>query len=546
MRLFVEALTQPRGDHAADRMLRVTGGLALAATAATLLVPAVAPLVPFVLFTIWTNGPHSPLLPASHEPVLMLYGRLFPPILIGGLGTAGIVLAEWINYRLYAEAAGWKALVGVRHTTLVERLTQLFARRPFLAIVLAAITPVPYWIARALSVLARYPVAKHLVATAIGRFPRLTFFAALGSGLSIPTRWLVGVTLASVLIGIGLALLPVLRRRLLQARRVPTMSISSKPIIAGALGAFLLAQPQLLDAARVAPYAPDTTTTYDIVLAPAETVSVTIAGQGYPIVFLPGLFGSAFAFRAVTAAMVDAGYQTIVVEPLGVGGSSRPRHADYSLTAQAFRVATVMDSLGLSAAVVVAHSIAGSIAFRLAVARPDLVARLVSIEGGPAESAVTPAFRLAMRFAPLLRALGGPGLIRNQVYHNLKASSGDPSWVTAEIVEGYTADAARDLGATLDAFRGMADAEEPEPLAPRLSAIRCPVILLLGAAEHKGSVNEDEIRSLEHQVPNLTIERIANVGHFVFEEDLAVVSRVVHAAAAAVSPPRSLRAATGS
>ena len=45
---------------------------------------------------------------------------------------------------------------------------------------------------------------------------------------------------------------------------------------------------------------------------------------------------------------------------------SRPPEADYSLTAQADRIAVVLDVLGLEPAVVVAHAVGASMALRLA------------------------------------------------------------------------------------------------------------------------------------------------------------------------------------
>jgi len=72
-----------------------------------------------------------------------------------------------------------------------------------------------------------------------------------------------------------------------------------------------------------------------LVTAPGECVQVTISGKGPDVVLIPGLFGSAFSFRRVTALLASEGYRTIVVEPLGVGDSARPKEADYTLTAQA-------------------------------------------------------------------------------------------------------------------------------------------------------------------------------------------------------------------
>jgi pimeloyl-ACP methyl ester carboxylesterase len=271
----------------------------------------------------------------------------------------------------------------------------------------------------------------------------------------------------------------------------------------------------------------DSASVFKVAVAPAESLSVSVAGQGNPIVLIPGLFGSAFGFRRVVPPLVEAGYQVLVVEPLGVGGSTRPRQADYSLTAQAARVAAVLDSLAIDSAVVVAHSIGGSIAFRLALQRPDLVAGIVSIEGGPAEEAATPGFRLAMRFSRLLR-MGGVRLLRGELHRNLKASSGDDLWVTDEVVDGYTADAGRDLGATFEAFKGMADAREPSALAPALARISCPVRLLLGTASHKSGVPPEQVTLLRESLPAFVVDSVPGVGHFIFEEaPQAVVDAVL-------------------
>src|SRR2546430_14530001 len=66
---------------------------------------------------------------------------------------------------------------------------------------------------------------------------------------------------------------------------------------------------------------------FSLALSPAESVAVTVTGTGDPVVLVPGLFGSAFGYRAVIPLLTDAGYRAIVVEPLGIGSSARPEHA---------------------------------------------------------------------------------------------------------------------------------------------------------------------------------------------------------------------------
>jgi pimeloyl-ACP methyl ester carboxylesterase len=271
-----------------------------------------------------------------------------------------------------------------------------------------------------------------------------------------------------------------------------------------------------------------------IPVAPAETLSVTVVGTGSPVVFLPGLFGSAYGFRKVMPILGEDGFQSIVVEPLGIGASGRPRHADYSLTAQATRVAAVLDTLGITQVIVAAHSVSAAIAYRLAILRPDLVAAIVSLEGGPVEEATTPGFRRALAFAPLLKLIGGKGIVRGKIRGGLEKSSGDASWVTDEIVEGYTADALSDFGAALDAFKGMAESPEPWPLRPRLSEIYCPVRLVLGGAPHQSGVSDEEIHLLRRLLPLLAIDSIPNIGHFAFEEDPGAVALAVMATRRAI------------
>ena len=216
-------------------------------------------------------------------------------------------------------------------------------------------------------------------------------------------------------------------------------------------------------------------------LAPSDTMHATVSGRGEPVVLVPGLLGSGFAFRKVVHLLNEAGFRTVVVDLLGTGRSTRSRAADYSLEAQAGRIAFVLDTLGVTNARVVAHAIGGSIVMRMTLQRPDLVsALLLLLEAGPAESAATDGLRKALKFGPLIKLLGA-GPVKGRMRDQMVEASGDPSWVEADVVEGYARGTVEDLGATLDVFRAMSSAREPEALAPRLAEIREPVRLCWAA-----------------------------------------------------------------
>jgi len=276
----------------------------------------------------------------------------------------------------------------------------------------------------------------------------------------------------------------------------------------------------------------DSSHVVQLAVSPQESVSVTVAGAGAgePVVLVPGLFGSAFGYRHLIPLLVGAGYQAIVFEPLGVGTSARPERADYSLSAQAERLATVLDTLRVRQAVIIGHDIGAAIAFRLAYRRPDLVRAIVSLEGGPAEAAATPGFRRAMRFAPWIKMFGGYGRVRREIRRSLVASSGDTSWVSDAVVDGYTTGAAHNFDGTLKAYVRMAHAREPERLVPHLAEILCPVRLVVGSAPHSGGIPAAEVRVLAARLPAFTVDTVSGAGHFLYEEQPQAVFAAIERA----------------
>ena len=220
MKGLVEVLCRRRGTLQSDVFLRGSAGLALLAIYALLRWPAAGPLVGFVFVTVLLNGPLSPLLPAAYEPVLMVAGRVYAPSLIALVGVAGILAIEYLNYYLYRLAILHPHAGTVRQSRLVARTLALFERQPFFTVWLCAWSPLPYWAVRVLAPLAGYPVNRYLLATFLGRAPRLWFFAALGTVVPVSTQLLVMATVTMVAAALGI----VARRALARRARVPVIS----------------------------------------------------------------------------------------------------------------------------------------------------------------------------------------------------------------------------------------------------------------------------------------------------------------------------------
>lgn len=273
---------------------------------------------------------------------------------------------------------------------------------------------------------------------------------------------------------------------------------------------------------------PDTAVVRDIAVAPGETLRTTSVGRGEPLVLIPGLFGAAFGFRTIVPALIAQGYRCIVVEPLGYGWSSHPKRADYSFTAQTDRVGEALDSLGIARALFVAQSSGASIAFRLAVARPSLVSGLLSIDGGPAESAATPGTRKAFRLGGFVakRAMDESKL-RHDMRREIVRNSGDTTWVTAAVIRGYTAAPAADLSGAIDAYEQMAKSRERESLAARLHEFKGPVRLLVGAVGHPAEIPHDQRELLRAKLADFSADSVAGAGQYIPEEQPEAVVAAV-------------------
>jgi len=279
---------------------------------------------------------------------------------------------------------------------------------------------------------------------------------------------------------------------------------------------------------------PDTAVVRDIPVGVGEILRTTSVGSGRPVVLIPGLVGAAFGYRKLVGPLAELGFRAVVIEPLGFGWSSHPRRANYSLSAQTTRIAAVLDSLGIANALIVAHSTGTSIALRLAYQRPDLVEGILSIDGGPEETAATPSMRRAMRFGGLLtRALFQPDAFRSEVRRQIVANSSDTTWMTAEVLSGYTAAATADLPGAIDAWQGMAKSVEAESLRSRLTECKVPVRLLVGAVPHQSAIGADEIELLRRQLTDFAMESVPRSGQYIQEEQPGAVLTALGKLAAA-------------
>jgi uncharacterized membrane protein YdjX (TVP38/TMEM64 family) len=184
-----------------DAALRATGAVGLLAIPIMLFVPGAEPLVGLVLATLWMRGPASAFIPVGLEPVLMLYGRLYPAWEVTLVAAGASACAELISLHLVRGVMAMRLLERARNSVQGSRMMGLFNRRPAAAIALAAVSPIPDWITRTLAAVARYPAWRYVLADTLGRLPKLWIPAALGTVIAIPDAWLAGIATGSIVFG---------------------------------------------------------------------------------------------------------------------------------------------------------------------------------------------------------------------------------------------------------------------------------------------------------------------------------------------------------
>jgi pimeloyl-ACP methyl ester carboxylesterase len=120
---------------------------------------------------------------------------------------------------------------------------------------------------------------------------------------------------------------------------------------------------------------------HQIIRAGPATIAVTIAGKGEPVVFIPSRGRGVEDFEALSNRLVQAGYQTILPEPRGMGGSTGPLN-DITYHDLASDVAAILESVVGRPATVIGHDFGNRIARALASDYPHLVKQLILLSAG--------------------------------------------------------------------------------------------------------------------------------------------------------------------
>lgn len=275
------------------------------------------------------------------------------------------------------------------------------------------------------------------------------------------------------------------------------------------LGAVLACRSQPIPEGRRFPAGTPLTARY--VTIDSTRIRYIDTGRGPAVVLIHGLAASMYSWRHTILPVAQSGFRVIAFDNRGFGFSDKPARG-YDNKAYVNLLFGLLDSLHVSEAVLVGHSMGGAIAAEAALDRPDRVRGLVLIDA--AGLAVRWPFMLRVAHWPVVGALFDRLRGRAATAGILKALYAVPSRVTAEEVDQYYAPIAEPgFGRCL---RGVLGQFRFDALKDRLARVATPTLVAWGTADRLIPVAVGQ--SMAAQIPGALLVRFPDAGHAVPEE----------------------------
>jgi pimeloyl-ACP methyl ester carboxylesterase len=234
--------------------------------------------------------------------------------------------------------------------------------------------------------------------------------------------------------------------------------------------------------------------------------NVKVEGSGAPIVMIHG-FGAALDWWDAIAPELAKDHRVIRLDLIGHGGTAAPA-SGYSIERQAALVAAVLDKLGTGKVIVIGHSMGGEIADALAIARPELVDRMILIDS-PSKETVKFDVTTQAYFTPVVGEMLSHLMTDKAIRRGL-AQGFAPGF---PVPERFVADM-RQL--TYTAFRSAHDNsvayQAAKPAYQRLANLNPPppLLVIFGAEDRLVRV---ETAKLFEKVPGARVVLIEGAGH---------------------------------
>jgi pimeloyl-ACP methyl ester carboxylesterase len=250
--------------------------------------------------------------------------------------------------------------------------------------------------------------------------------------------------------------------------------------------------------------------------------------NGRAVLLLHGRNFPSSYWAPVIATLTGAGYRVVVPDQVGFGKSSKPA-GDLHFDTLARNTLALLDHLNLADVDVVAHSLGGMLAVRIARAAPDRVRHLVLAAPIGLED-----YRLSVPPTPTQTIIETEDRLtadgyRAQLVANYAVTL-PPEALTPFVDARFKIKGAADYPRWLRAFANSAQMIYREPVVHEIPLITRPTLFIMGANDRNapGRANAPEAlrakmghnaelaRALAGQMPHARAEIIPGAGHLVF------------------------------
>jgi 2-succinyl-6-hydroxy-2,4-cyclohexadiene-1-carboxylate synthase len=237
---------------------------------------------------------------------------------------------------------------------------------------------------------------------------------------------------------------------------------------------------------------------------------VEVGGDGPPLMLIHGFTGRGSDWAPFLPDLRRA-RTTITVDLLGHGNSESPADpARHAIERQAEDLAGILRRLGLAPADVVGYSLGARVALRMAVAEPDVVARLF-LES-PSAGIADPADRAARRsgdeqLAQLLDREGVEAFVDH--WEELPVFAAERAMPAVDRSRLHVARLRNRPDGLAASLRGAGQGAM-EPLRGRLAGVTAPTLVVAGALDKAGS---DRARAIAAGIPGARLAILESIGH---------------------------------
>jgi pimeloyl-ACP methyl ester carboxylesterase len=252
--------------------------------------------------------------------------------------------------------------------------------------------------------------------------------------------------------------------------------------------------------------------------------------NGRVVVLLHGRNFPSSYWAPVIKTLNDAGFRVVVPDQVGFGKSTKP-HQELHFDTLARNTIALLDALQIPKADIVAHSLGGMLAVRIARAYPDRVNRLVLTAPIGLED-----YRIYVPPTPTEKILESEDKLTAEAYrkqletnYSLKLP---PEQVTPFIDSRFNIKGGAEYPRWLRAFVSSGQMIYREPVVHEIPLISQPTLFIMGADDHnapgrpnapealrpKMGQNAELAKSLASLMPDARAEVIPDTGHLVFLE----------------------------